>query len=134
MGDLTCDLAEALDPLAALLARLVPAPRHGDPCHPEHETRIDAVVARLDAFRAEHAGVRPLVRSPRATAGSQNVDDAADHRARLGVNPACARDRADLDAFAAAGAGIGHRGDACGQGGFERLAHAASRFARPRLL
>src|SRR6266542_584430 len=129
MGDLARDLAESLDALAALVARLILAPRHRHPRHAEQEPRIDAVVAGLDAFAAEHAGVRPFARGLRAVAGSQNVDDPADHRARLGVNAARARHRADLDAFAAARASIGHRRDACGQRSLERLAHAASQSA-----
>ena len=42
----------------------------------QHEARIDAVVAGLDAFAGEHAGVGPLARRVRAVAGLQNVDDA----------------------------------------------------------
>ena len=102
-------------------------PRHGDPRHAEQEARIDAVVAGLDALAAEHAGIRPFARGFRAVAGAQNVENAADHRDRLGLDAAGPGDRADLDAFAAARAGVGHRLDACGQRGFESLGHAASR-------
>src|SRR5262249_60045575 len=109
MGDVVRDLAESLDAMAALLARLVLAPRHRHPRHAEQETRIDAVVASLDAFAGEHAGARPLARGLRTVAGAQNVDDAGDDRARLGVDAAGAGHRTDLDAFAAARAGIGHR-------------------------
>jgi len=133
VGDLARDLAESLDAVAALVARLVLAPRHRHPRHAEQETRIDPVVAGLDAFAGEHAGARPFARGVRAVAGAQNVDDAGDDRARLGVDAAGARHRTDLDAFAAARARIGHRRDACGQGGFECVGHAASASTGPRL-
>src|SRR5262245_5218549 len=133
MGDLARDLAESLDAMAALVARLVFAPRHRHPCHAEQKTRIDAVVAGLDAFAAEHAGARPFARGVGTVAGAQNVDDAGDDRARLGVDTARPRHRTYLDAFAAARAGIGHRRDACGQRGFECVGHAASGSTGPRL-
>src|SRR5437868_13667696 len=126
MGDLARDLAEAIDSVAALLARLLPAPRHCDSCHAEQETRIDAVIAGPDAFPGEHAGVRPFARCFRAIARSHNIDDPIDHRARFGRNAARSRHRADLDAFAATRAGIGHSRDACGERGFECLAHVVS--------
>src|SRR5260370_12333248 len=88
MGDLARDLAEAIDSVAALLARLLPAPRHGDSCHAEQEARVDAVIARLDAFAREDAGVRPLARCFRTIASTHNVDDPVDDRARLGRKPA----------------------------------------------
>ena len=56
---------------------------------------------------------------------------------RLGVHAAGAGDRADLDALAAAGAGVRHRLNACGQSGFEGGGHAGTTFIRqiaPRLL
>src|SRR5260370_36392538 len=62
MGDFARDLAESLDPVAALLARLVLASRHRHPCHAEQETRVDAVVASPYAFAGEHASVRPFSR------------------------------------------------------------------------
>src|SRR5258707_15314492 len=125
MGDLARDLAEAIDSVAALIARLIPAPRRGDSCHAEQEARVDAVIARLDAFAREDAGVRPLARCFRTIASTHNVDDPVDDRARLGGNAARSRHRANLDAFAAARAGVGHCRDACGERGFECLAHAA---------
>ena len=64
--DLARDLAKSFDPVAALRGRLVIVPRHHHPRHVEHEARIDAVVAGLDAFAGEHAGVRPLARRFRA--------------------------------------------------------------------
>jgi hypothetical protein len=134
MGDFARDLAESLDPVAALLARLVLASRHRHPCHAEQETRVDAVVAGLDAFAGEHAGVRPFARCIRAVTGSHNVDDAVDDGARLGVDAARPGHRTDLDALAAARAGIGHGRDACGERGFECVHRAASRSAWPRLL
>ena len=126
MGDLARDLAEALDPVTALFGGLVPASRHRDPRHAEQKTRIDAVIAGPDAFSGEHAGVRPFARCFRAIARSHNIDDPIDHRAWFGRNAARSRHRADLDAFAATRAGIGHSRDACGERGFECLAHAAS--------
>jgi hypothetical protein len=128
MGDLARDLAEAFDALAALLARLVLAPRHRHPCHAEQKARIDAVVAGLDALAAEDASIRPFTRGLRAVAGPQNVDDAGDYRRWLGIDAAGPGDRADLDAFAAARASIGHRRDACGERTFEALGHASSRY------
>src|SRR5262249_9775510 len=133
MGDLARDLAESLDPVAALVARLILAPRHRHPRHAEQKTRIDAVVAGLDAFAAEHAGARPLARGVRTVAGAPNVGGPGDARARLAVDAARPRRRTAVDAFAAARAGIGHRRDACGQRGFESLGHAASRSTAPRL-
>src|ERR1051325_4603243 len=109
MGDLARDLAEAFDALAALLARLIPVPRHRHPCHAEQKPRIDAVVAGLDTFAAEDASVRPSTGGIRPVAGPQNINDAGDHRRWLGVDAAGPGDRADLDAFAAARASIGHR-------------------------
>src|SRR5262245_465975 len=126
MGHLARDLAEAIDALAALLARLQRAPRHRHSRHAEHEPRIDAVVAGLDAFAGEHAGVRPFARRLGAGAGAQNVDDAGDDRARLGFDAPGSGHRADLDALAAAGAGVRHGGDACLQCALEGFAHAAS--------
>src|SRR5262249_9222381 len=101
--------------------------------HAEQETRIDAVVAGLDAFAGEYAGARPFARGVRTLARAQNIDDAGDDRARLGVDAAGAGHRTDLDAFAAARAGIGHRRDACGQPGFECVGRAASGSTGPRL-
>src|ERR671935_460656 len=126
MGDLARDLAKAFHALAALLARLVSTPRHRHPCHAEHEAWIDAIVAGLDALAAEDASVRPFTRGLRAVAGPQNVDDAGDYRGWLGIDAAGSGDRADLDAFAAARASIGHRRDACGERTFEALGHASS--------
>src|SRR5258707_1651059 len=108
MGDLARDLAEAIDSVAALIARLIPAPRRGDSCHAEQKARVDAIIAGLDAFAREDAGVRPLARCFRTIARTHNVDDPIDHRARLGGNAARSPHRANLDAFAAARAGLGH--------------------------
>ena len=63
--------------------------------------------------------------------GFQDVDDAGDDRDRLGLHAAGPGDRADLDAFAAAGAGIGHRRDPFGQRGFECGGHAGATFRSP---
>src|SRR5262245_57763686 len=102
MGDLARDLAEAFNAVAALLARLIAVPRHRHACHAKQKARIDAVVAGLDALAAEDASVRPFARGLRPVAGPQNVDDAGDHRGGLGIDATRSRDRADLDAFAAA--------------------------------
>src|SRR5262252_5590801 len=126
MGDLTRDLAEAFDALAALLAHLLRAPRHCHPCHAEQKAWIDAVVTGFDALAAENASVRPFARGLRAVAGPQNVDDTGDHRGGRGIHATRARHRADFDAFAAARASIGHRRNACGERSFEGLGHASS--------
>src|SRR5262249_37397249 len=126
MGDLARDLAEAFHAVAALPARLVPTARHRHSCHAEQKARIDAIVAGLDALAAEDASVRPFTRGLRPVAGPQNVDDAGDYRGWLGIDAAGPGDRADLDAFAAARARIGHRRNACGERTFEALGHASS--------
>ena len=131
VGDVARDLAEAVDALTPPLRRLILVSRHRHPRHAEHEARIDAVVAGLDAFAAEHARVRPFARRLRAVAGAQDVDDAGDHGDGLGVHAAGAGDRTDLDALAAAGAGVRHRLDACGQRGFEGGGHAGTTFHSP---
>jgi hypothetical protein len=106
------DLAEILHPVPAPVALRVIVPRHGDARHVQEEARIDAVVARLDAFPAQHAGVRPLARRLRPLPMPQDIDDPVDDRSRLGVHAAGARHRADLHALAAARAGIEHGVDA----------------------
>ena len=130
MGHLARDLAEAVDPLTTSLRRFIPMSRHRDPRHAEHEARIDPVVAGLDAFAGEHAGIRPFARGLRAVAGAQDVDDAGDHSDGLGVHAAGAGDRADLDTLAAAGAGVRHRLNACGQSGLEGGGHTGTTFVR----
>ena len=52
VGDVARDLAKAVDALTAPLRRLILVSRHRHPRHAEHEARIDAVVAGLDAFAA----------------------------------------------------------------------------------
>jgi hypothetical protein len=128
MGDLARHLAEAFDALAALLAGLFPAPRHRHPGHTEQKARVDTVVAGLDALAAEDASGRPFARGIRAVAGPQNVDDAGDHRGWLGIDSTGTCDRADLNAFAAARASIGHRRNACGERAFEGFGHASSQY------
>jgi hypothetical protein len=90
------------------------------PRHREQKARIDAFVACLDAFAAEHAGLRPFTRDVRPSAISNNVDDAGDdvpwRRLR---NPGRLYARARLDAFAATRAGVEHFPDARLQRGFE---------------
>ena len=67
-----------VDALAAPLGQFVLAFAHGDARHRQQEARIDAVVARLDALAAEHAGGRPFARSLRPFAGADDVEHAAD--------------------------------------------------------
>ena len=127
MGDVTRDLAEALDPLTALLRPLLLLAGHGQARHAQQEARIDAVVAGLDAFPAEQARVRPIARGLRPLAGAQDLDNAVDDAARRGVNSAGARDRAHFHAFAAAGARVRHRVHACRQRRFKGLGHLPTR-------
>src|SRR5688500_16356771 len=108
MRDIARDLAEIVDTLFALLARLVLRPRQGGARHREQEPRIDAVVASLDAFAREHAGIRPFARRLVAFAEAQDVERAGDHRTRFSGNAAGIGHRAGLDAFAALGAGVDH--------------------------
>ena len=119
--------AESLDAAAALRRRLALGARHLHPRHVEEKPRIDAIVARLDAFARQHAAARPFARRLVAGAVAQNVDDAGDDLdgilPLLGGQPGGCGDRADLDAFAAAGAGVGHGVGARHQGGFECLGH-----------
>src|SRR5258708_40244459 len=72
--DLTIELAEGLHAPPALLARLCARFGHAETRHRQHETRIDAVVAGLDAIPREHAGRRPTPRRLRAVAVAQDVD------------------------------------------------------------
>src|SRR5438477_12496826 len=106
MAHVARDLTKAFDALAALLVRVMPMSRHRDSRHAEEEARIDAVIAGLDALAGEHAGARPFARGFRTVPRAQNVDDAIDHGPRLGLDTARPGHRADLDAFAATGAGI----------------------------
>ena len=83
MRDLARDLAEAFDAVAAL-DRRVSWPAPSDARHVKEESRIDAVVAGLDAVAGEQAAARPFARRVVARAVvtramPQNVDDAADH-------------------------------------------------------
>ena len=60
VGNVARDLAETFNPGPALLRRFILLPRHGDPRHAEKKARIDPVVAGLDAFARQHAGIRPF--------------------------------------------------------------------------
>ena len=117
------DLAEGFDAVAALRHGLLGV-RHLDARHIEQEARIDAVVASLDAFAGEEAPTRPFARGLVAVAVAHDVDDAVDDVD--GILPLLDRQarglrgRANLDAFAATGAGIRHGVGARFQGGLER--------------
>src|SRR5207302_6266409 len=56
------ELAEVDDTLTPARRRLLALARHGDARHRQQEARVDALVARLDAFAAQHAGTRPAAR------------------------------------------------------------------------
>ena len=58
------DLAEASTPACAAARSVVLRLGHGDARHAEQEARIDAVVAGLDAFAAEHAAFAPIFARP----------------------------------------------------------------------
>ena len=67
-----------------------------------------------------------------AVAVAQDVDHAGEHRARLGVGDAGGfGDRAGLEALAALGAGVGHRGDAVGKRGSRSVCLACSFMGGP---
>ena len=121
--DVLAELAEIHHALAPARRRLVAPARHRDPRHRQKEARIDALVARLDAFAAEHAGVRPPARRLRTFAGAQDVEYARDHVARLGGDAARIGHRTGFDALAAARAGRGHLGDAVVEGVLVGHAH-----------
>ena len=120
--------AKALDPGAALRRRVVLGLRHGDARHTEQKTRIDAVIARLDAFAREETAARPFARRIVAGAATQQIDDAADDLGRIlplfSGEPGRLSRRADFDAFAAARAGVDHGVDTALQCQFEALSHA----------
>jgi hypothetical protein len=124
MRDFTRDFAETIEAIFALCRRVGPA-RHLYPRHVQQEARIDAIVAGLDAFARENAGIGPFARGVIALAGAHNVDDAANDRGGIlhlvRRESAWTGNRANLNAFAATGAGIGHGLCAPIQGGFEGL-------------
>src|SRR5580700_5322164 len=129
--DVARDLAKAFDTAAALRDHVVLGSRHGDTRHAEQKARIDAVVAGLDAIAGTDAAARPLSRRLVASLAimtlTQDIDDAADDAhgivACRGFEPGSAGDRTDLDALAAARAGVGHCRGAGLQGGFEGFGH-----------
>jgi hypothetical protein len=102
------DLAETLDAAAALGCRLILGVRHGDPRHIKKKPRIDPIVAGLDAIAVQQAAIRPIARRFIAFAAPHDVDHAADDRDRFGGHAGRRNRRTDLDALAAARAGIGH--------------------------
>jgi hypothetical protein len=55
----------------------------------------------------------------------ENVENAIDHLPGLGVDAGGTGNRANLDAFATAGAGVNHGADAGMQGRFEGLRHGS---------
>ena len=89
--------------------------------HRKQETRIDAVVARLDAFPAEHAGRCPLARRLGTIAGAHKVEHAADDVFGSRIrNSGGSHTRTNLDALAASRAGVEHVVDAFAQSRLER--------------
>ena len=108
-GDVPADLAEACDALAPPLRQFMVGFGKGDARHRQQKARIDAVVAGLDTLAAEHAGGGPFARHFRPLAGAHDVEDAADDVAGADIRDPGRRDTgADLDAFAAARAGVEH--------------------------
>src|SRR6202043_946671 len=93
---------------------------HGDARHRQQEAWIDTLIARLDAFAAEHAGLRPFARGFGAIPVAHDVDDAGDDVFGRRIRDARRlHARTDLDAPAAPRAGVKHLLDACFEGGFE---------------
>ena len=101
--------------------------RHCDARHGEQKTRIDAVIARLDAFAREETAARPFARRIVAGAAAQQIDEATDDLGRIfplfSRQPGRLSRRADFDAFAAARAGVDHGVDAPVQCQFEGRHH-----------
>jgi hypothetical protein len=130
--DAVSDRAIAHHALAPPILRGVLRFRRGDPRHRQHEARIDAVVAGLDALAGEDAALRPFVRGLGPAARAQNVEHARHHRLWLGVRDAHRLlHRAGLDTFAATGAGVENVLDAALQGGFKgHLGHGNTSMLR----
>src|SRR6516164_609149 len=120
--------AKTLDPVPATVVERVLLTSHGEARHAEQEARIDAIVARLDAFAGQHARIRPFARRWSAGAEPQYIDHAVDDGAWLRLDAAGARHRADLDALAAARTGVEHGVDAFRQSLLERVAHAGPSY------
>src|SRR6516162_10378648 len=101
----TVDAVLALDPWIRLA-------RHFHPGYVQQKARIDSIIAGLDAFAGQDAGIGPFARGVVAVAGADDVDDAADDRGRIfqvfGAKSAGAGNRADFDALAATRARIRH--------------------------
>jgi hypothetical protein len=97
------------------------------------KTRIDAVVARLNAFAREETAARPFARRIVASAAAQQIDDAANDLGRIlplfSGEPSRLSRRADFDAFAAARASVDHGVDTALQCRFEGLSHGHNRNA-----
>ena len=119
-GDVPAGLAEFRHAVAATLGQVEILPPHRATRHRQEEARIDAIIARLDAGAAQHAGTCPLTRRFRSVAGPDQVDHAGNHGSRIGFGDAGGLNAgADLDALAASGAGIEHVADAIVQRGFK---------------
>jgi hypothetical protein len=98
--------------------------RHGKARHREQETRIDAVIAGLDALTAQRTGLRPFARCVRATAAAHYLENAADDVFGLCIRDAGRRNaRTNLDALAASRAGVEHAVDVFVQSRFEWDVH-----------
>src|SRR5450631_1705898 len=91
-----------------------------DACHREQKARVDPVIARFDAFAAEHAGRGPFARRLGTLAGAHDVDHATND-----VFWVCSADaggpyaRTDLDTLAAFRAGFEHAVDAVAESRLE---------------
>ena len=74
----------------------------------QHETRVNAVVARRYTSAGAGAGICPTgAAACRITAAAQDIEHIADDRGGLaGIYPSRRRGRADLDAFCTAGAAV----------------------------
>ena len=119
-GDVAPKIAERVDAAPPPLRQLAGRLRHADARHRQQETRIDAIVARLDAFAAKQARIRPLARGFGTRAGAHDVDHAADDVGRRSLAEAGRRHAgAGFDALAATGAGIEHVVDTGGERSFE---------------
>src|SRR5262249_22963767 len=122
-ADVLAELAEVSNALAAARRQLLLLARHGDARHREQEARVDALVARLDAFAAEHAAARPFARRLDAGAAAHDVEHAGDDVFRRRRDARRIGDRAGFDAFAAARARCAHLVGTCVEGGFVGHAH-----------
>src|SRR5450631_2159606 len=91
-----------------------------DACHGKQETRVDPVIARFDAFAAEHAVRGPFARRIGTPAGAHDVEHAADDVFWVRfANAGRPYARTDLDTLAAFRAGVEHVVDAVAESRLE---------------